>query len=340
MKRVDFALNTRREARFGDRNPHAPETLPRPSGTYGLGTRRALGMDDEKSGEVQRVRERSNRLDLSPAYSRIPLLPARDSFDLSMPAICFAIAASHWLMRSELGLSLLVLTPWFFIVFRRGHATAYVYAGFATVLLSAADLVHQVPPTTVAWLGGIPPHRVLSLLILMLIMLQLRRVYVGLLELTRRDPLTGLLNRRGFEELAAIELERAGRYGRPVAFALVDLDRFKEVNDRFGHAQGDAVLQVVGEELARLRASDLAVRLGGDEFGLLMPETDEAAARTVVARLENRVRERVRSHGWGITLSVGVAATGYLTRSIAALMAEADRRMYLNKPPAERPRFT
>jgi diguanylate cyclase (GGDEF)-like protein len=200
--------------------------------------------------------------------------------------------------------------------------------------------VHQVPPTTVAWLGGIPPHRVLSLLILMLIMLQLRRVYVGLLELTRRDPLTGLLNRRGFEELAAIELERAGRYGRPVAFALVDLDRFKEVNDRFGHAQGDAVLQVVGEELARLRASDLAVRLGGDEFGLLMPETDEAAARTVVARLENRVRERVRSHGWGITLSVGVAATGYLTRSIAALMAEADRRMYLNKPPAERPRFT
>jgi len=297
-------------------------------------------MSSENSVSAQTVGERSTRFEPVPERAVAARFHARDGFDAWMPALCLVIAGSHWLMHSELGLALLVLTPGLFIIFRRGHATAYVYAGFASVLLSASDLMHAIPISGITWLGGVPPHRVLSLLMLALIMLRLRRVYVGLLELSRRDPLTGLLNRRGFEELAALELERAGRYGRPVAFALVDLDRFKEVNDRFGHAQGDAVLQVVGEELTRLRASDLAVRLGGDEFGLLMPETDEAAARSVVARLENRVRERVRTQGWGISLSVGVAVTGYLTRSMAALMAEADRRMYLNKPPTERPRFT
>ena len=323
---------------FSDQNARSLETLSRCSSTYRVGLEQAV---DVASDEASKPEDgRSTRIEMLRQRARGVLFPARDSFDLAMPGLCFVIAACHFLMRNELALALLVLTPCLFVVFRQGHATAYVYAGFASVLLSFADLFHPVPVTPLPWLGDVPPHRVVSLLILALIMIRLRRVYVGLVELSRRDPLTGLLNRRGFEELAALELERADRYGRPVAFALVDLDRFKEVNDRFGHAQGDAVLQVVGEELAKLRASDLAVRLGGDEFGLLMPETDEDAARTVVARLETRVRERVRSQGWGITLSVGVAVTGYLTRSMAALMAEADRRMYLNKPNQERPRFT
>jgi diguanylate cyclase (GGDEF)-like protein len=169
------------------------------------------------------------------------------------------------------------------------------------------------------------------LLVLCWVLLRMRRAYLGVVELSRRDPLTGLLNRRGFEELAVRELERAQRYGRTVAFALLDLDRFKQINDRFGHAQGDALLQVVGTELARLRGSDLAVRLGGDEFGLLMPETDEAAAGRVLARLEERVHERLMARGWTLGMSVGIVAGKGGALSITQLLAEADRRMYLNK---------
>ena len=324
---------------FADLRPSLRETLAAPSSTYRVEPEQVVDVVSEEAADEQRD-GRSTRIELLRQHARGMLLPVRDSFDVLMPVLSIVIAVSHVFMRSELGLCLLVLTPCLFIAFRGGHATAYVYAGLSSVMLSAADLVHPVPMTPLPFLGDVPPHRVIALLILALIMVRLRRVYLGLVELSRRDPLTGLLNRRGFEELAALELERADRYGRPVAFALLDLDRFKEVNDRFGHAQGDAVLQVVGQELSRLRASDLAVRLGGDEFGLLMPETDEDSALSVVARLEGRLRERVRSQGWGITLSVGVAVTGYLTRTVAALISEADRRMYLNKPSPERPRYT
>jgi diguanylate cyclase (GGDEF)-like protein len=137
--------------------------------------------------------------------------------------------------------------------------------------------------------------------------------------------------------LAQRELGRAARYKRPIAFALVDIDRFKDVNDRFGHARGDRVLGILGAELTRLRASDVAVRLGGDEFGLLMPETDEAAALSVLDRLKQRVAERTRAEGLPITISVGAATSELASVPLARLMAEADRRMYLDKSTSRRP---
>jgi diguanylate cyclase (GGDEF)-like protein len=176
------------------------------------------------------------------------------------------------------------------------------------------------------------PHRALGLLVMAWVLFRFAHAYGCMRELSLRDPLTGLLNRRGFEELAGRELERVARYGRPVAFAVLDVDHFKQINDRFGHAHGDRVLQCVAAELAKLRTCDLAVRLGGDEFGLLMPETDEASAARVIARLKRCVHERTLSQGHSISLSAGIAAARGEERPLEALLEEADGRMYRNKP--------
>jgi diguanylate cyclase (GGDEF)-like protein len=267
--------------------------------------------------------------DPKPPQHRAP----RDHLDRLAPLLLIAGAGCQWLIRLEWALVLLALAPMLLILWGRGRPKAFIYAGIASVALAAVDLGRPVALAGSTALLLAEPHRAVSLLILGLVVFRLGKAYVGLRELSRRDPLTGLLNRRGFDELAARELERGARYGRPIAFALIDIDRFKEINDRFGHSHGDRVLRSVGAQLANLRVSDLAVRLGGDEFGLLMPETDEAAAERVVARLKERVQERMRASGWSVTISVGTAAAkGGSAEPIAALIAEADRRMYANKP--------
>jgi diguanylate cyclase (GGDEF)-like protein len=117
-----------------------------------------------------------------------------------------------------------------------------------------------------------------------------------LAELSRTDPLTGCLNRRGFSERLEVELQRAAREGGDVALIQLDLNGFKEVNDRHGHAAGDELLRWVGSTLqALLRASDATGRLGGDEFALLLPGVSAAEARVIADRTVAALAERVGS---------------------------------------------
>jgi diguanylate cyclase (GGDEF)-like protein len=236
-------------------------------------------------------------------------------------------AAVAWFADTELELALLAVTPFLLIALGRNGARSYVAAGLTSLLLAAVESLH---PLDLVASGAVQPHRLLGLLVLAFVLLRLRAIYGGVRDLSRRDPLTGLLNRRGFEELAAKELERAHRYGRPIAFALIDIDRFKKLNDQYGHTHGDRTLQLLAAQFIDSRRSDLAVRLGGDEFGLLMPETDQAAAEMVVARLKQRVEAQI----WNLGISVGVTAGGFGEQSMQSLIAEADRRMYEAKQAA------
>ncbi len=123
------------------------------------------------------------------------------------------------------------------------------------------------------------------------------------------DPLTGLLNRRGFEVRLPYTLEHAGRGQRPITLAILDLDRFKLVNDRYGHAAGDALLQAVAELLKRnLRENDLAVRWGGEEFLILLADSDLRQAVQIFERIRTRIAQlRLTEIQSQITASVGLA---------------------------------
>ncbi len=150
--------------------------------------------------------------------------------------------------------------------------------------------------------------------------------------LSRTDDLTGLLNGRGFYEAAAVELARSSRYQHPLTVAYLDLDDFKEVNDRFGHARGDAVLVAVARAMRRAcRSTDLVGRLGGDEFVVLFPETGRDAAEAALVKLRSRVREVASDDGNAVTMSVGAVSFPQPPAEVEVLVHEADRTMYAAK---------
>jgi diguanylate cyclase (GGDEF)-like protein/putative nucleotidyltransferase with HDIG domain len=152
-----------------------------------------------------------------------------------------------------------------------------------------------------------------------------------LARLSRVDALTGCLNRRGFAERAQAELAHAIRTGRPVSLLVLDLDRFKQVNDTQGHSAGDEVLCWVSETLrASLRPLDSVGRLGGDEFAVLLSGTGEAEARDVAARLVTRLAERA-------PVSLGLAHFPLDGADLDQLVRRADRRLYDSRDGREDP---
>jgi diguanylate cyclase (GGDEF)-like protein len=143
----------------------------------------------------------------------------------------------------------------------------------------------------------------------------------------RRDALTGLSNRRAFEERLPIELARAARSG-PLSLCLLDLDGFKGVNDRLGHPAGDQVLREVGRILDGSRLADDCFRIGGDEFALLMPGTDEDEAHVAAARIAAEIRAAALGQGV-ISASFGVATR--VDHDGEALIAAADSELLAAK---------
>jgi diguanylate cyclase (GGDEF)-like protein len=143
--------------------------------------------------------------------------------------------------------------------------------------------------------------------------------------LARMDELTRVPNRRSFLEHADGELRRSRRYQHPFTLAYVDLDDFKLINDRFGHHGGDQVLLLAAATLrSGVRSTDVVARLGGDEFAILLPETSEAAARQVLVKLRNRLRETMREHHWPVSCSIGAATFVHPGMTIEEMLEVAD----------------
>lgn len=159
-----------------------------------------------------------------------------------------------------------------------------------------------------------------------------KRVETELRRLATTDPLTGLCNRRRFMELAEVELTRLRRYGRPVAVLMLDVDRFKEINDRFGHAGGDEALCRLAETVrSELRGPDHVGRLGGEEFAVVLPETDLEGAMEVAERLRGRLESSpllLPSGELRMTVSIGVAVCEPDEATVERALDRADRALY------------
>jgi diguanylate cyclase (GGDEF)-like protein len=151
-------------------------------------------------------------------------------------------------------------------------------------------------------------------------------------RLATTDGMTGIYNRRHFLILADHEWARACRYGHPLSFLMFDIDYFKYINDTYGHHAGDEVIVHLAN-LARSckRAPDVLARIGGEEFALLLPETDLPQAQVVAERLRRDVSAHplvIASQPVPATVSIGVAARSPAMSSIGQLMAAADKALY------------
>ena len=150
--------------------------------------------------------------------------------------------------------------------------------------------------------------------------------------LARTDFLTGVLNARSFRELAQMEINRSMRYNRPFTIAFIDVDNFKIINDTFGHTMGDAVLRIIAANIkAHLRKTDIVARVGGDEFVVLLPETDADVTPVVMSNMQRALISEMAQNGWPITFSIGVLTLTAPQLSVDEMLGRVDQLMYVVK---------
>ncbi len=230
--------------------------------------------------------------------------------------------------ESRLSFGLFYLIPVAFCAWWGGFSPGILLALAGAIVWQAVDAVENpLAPVTVAGWNGVVRFGTM-----VLVSSLVSRLHVGMVRerrLARTDPLTGAANGRTFYEVADVEAERSRRTSRPLTLAYFDLDDFKQLNDRRGHATGDAALQAVVETIyLHLRRNDLLARLGGDEFGLLLPETGPEDAVAVLGRLQGQLIQEMARQGWPLGVSIGAATFLRPLGDVDLMIGRVDELMY------------
>ncbi|MGH7645240.1 MAG: GGDEF domain-containing protein, partial [Gemmatimonadales bacterium] len=233
-----------------------------------------------------------------------------------------ADAAAPPVMR----LGLFYLVPVVLVTWYAGPGWGSVFTVLGGVLRMLTELADPAVSLQIALLNQL--WFVMVAAIAMLAFHTLRRNETLLRDLATYDSLTRVLNARSFQERLALEVGRSRRYARPLALLYLDLDDFKTVNDAHGHHTGDAVLRVVADAIRRaVRQPDSVGRMGGDEFAVLMPETDGAVARAAAERLAANVMA-VLNGTPRVTASIGLLACAAPGADADTLLRRVDQAMY------------
>ncbi len=253
---------------------------------------------------------------------------------LTLFCLLFAILVGviRYLTGPEFALSLFYLFP---IIL----GTWYVgqWAGVLLSLVSAfswlmADLVmlHAFSSALIPFLNE--TFRLVVFLIITFILVKLKNAINTHKALARIDSLTQVHNRRAFHDLADLELIKARRSKKPLSALYIDIDNFKQINDRFGHHVGDTLLRSVAKTIkTNIRAVDIIARLGGDEFGILLAETGSGAVALVARKLKEKLLGLKQNDNWSVTFSIGVITFENPPDSVDQLIAAADSQMYFAK---------
>lgn len=254
--------------------------------------------------------------------------PAGMSWVLTVVGVA-GLGGLDYLSGFEVSFSFFYLGPVALAAWRLGSRAGSVTATVSTIawMLSNALAGEQHANWWITGWNGL--SRLGFFLVVSGLLAEMRSLLEGERRLARTDELTGLANRRAFLDGCGLELARARRTGGSVSLLFLDLDGFKEVNDRLGHAAGDALLRAASQAILRsTRGHDLAGRLGGDEFALLLPTAGAEVARAVVERLRTALRDALQGEAAQVTVSIGAVTYAEPPESTAAMLAEADGRLY------------
>lgn len=245
--------------------------------------------------------------------------------------ITAAVAAIDFVTGPDLNVSIFYLVPVIFATWFLSRRAGIVIAVLSVAAWASIDLMagaHYASVLVPAWNSAV---RLGSFLLVLELVHLMKEAKAREARLARVDSLTGVANGRSFSDRASLELASMRRSGRPMTLAYIDLDHFKDVNDTVGHTEGDRLLRTVAHAIAdRLRTTDLVSRLGGDEFGVLLPNTDEATAPEVLVAIDQAIRHAVAGQ-WEVGCTIGAVTFVRAPESVDFMVRAADELMYRGK---------
>ncbi len=243
--------------------------------------------------------------------------------------LALVVGALDLLIGAMLDLVVLYVAPVLLIAWFAGRRSGWAATLLCAGLHTAGELRGCPSPLLCVIPVGDFLAAVLIFGVLVEITARLRITLAAECARARCDTLTGLANRLGFYELAEREMGRSRRTGEALAVVYIDCDGFKAVNDTYGHQGGDQVLCTVGNALREaVRLSDIAARVGGDEFVLLLPVADPALVQPLVGRIAAGLDGAMQADSWPVTFSIGVVTFTVPPCSVDMLLASADALMY------------
>lgn len=258
-------------------------------------------------------------------------LKSRDALLLGA-VLFFAVALLDRATSSALSLAAFYLFPILLIAWNCGRAWGVVFAVASVAAEVAQASLQESPYLKPMHLSIAYANVLLEYLIVVLLTGMLHKLYEQERFTARIDALTGARNRKGFQETLAGEIARHQRKGITFCLAYIDCDHFKQINDNYGHAEGDRLLKAIAEvSIETLRRSDAVGRIGGDEFAIILPETGRTEALFVVDKLQHKLRMITRARRWPVSFSIGVAVFDKAPQSATSAMEFADRLMYTAK---------
>ncbi len=254
--------------------------------------------------------------------------PRKYVLPLGVLLIALITVADYFITSALLEFSVFFIIPVSYFTWFHSRRVGILGAiGSAAIILG---INRQHHPPSIAYYASLI-WLVLFLLAALLIA-ELRVLYDREHKLSRVDPLTRIGNRRAMFELLSAECNRARRHGLPLTLAYLDLDGFKQINDKHGHHTGDRLLTEVARTIhGTLRPSDFVARMGGDEFAILLPDTRSRTAATALNRVRQSLDRCMQQKHWPVTFSLGVVTFTSVPDSADEMMRRADETMYAAK---------
>jgi diguanylate cyclase (GGDEF)-like protein len=239
------------------------------------------------------------------------------------------IGVIRFLTGPEFALSLFYLLPITLATWYAGRWIGIMVSLASAVSWLVADL-NMLPAFSSAWIPYLnETFRLTVFLIITLILTKLKRAMDNHKALARTDPLTAVPNRRAFYDLAEMELNKARRYQSPLSVLYVDIDNFKQINDRLGHHIGDMLLYSAANMIkSNIRAIDIIGRFGGDEFVILLAQTGPDSVALVARKLKDKLSNLMENNNWPVTFSIGAVTFESAPESVEQLIIAADKQMY------------